>query len=355
MYVPILKWKQGEQWACRGLAAAVAHNTYPVFEIPPRPVDAKTKAPTKSVEDYLDTVAKTIGASWKTGSPFAVDVTLLEESIDHLSAGRAMERLFKQLRQDGLRPVPVARSDHKPSRLQLAKKVAAAGGDGVMIRCLWDDVGHGTMNEMLAYLVGELDIPADRIDLLVDLRTVSADNFAGLEANVTHALGSILNPGSWRSLVVASSAFPRNLTGMKPGRRPIPRLDWKLYHALRPMENNLGRQMFYGDYGIAHWEMADIDVVQMQMSANLRYTSDDDWVVFRGRSVNLEGYGQYIDLCALLVADGIYCGPDYSMGDQNYSLTTNPAKPGNASSWRRDGTNHHVTFVVNQLATLGAL
>src|SRR5690349_13343667 len=115
MYVPILKWKQGEQWACKGLAEEIADHTYPLFEIPPRPIDAKTNAPKKSLDDYLDSTVKSISASWKDSRPFAVDLTLLEDSLDGAYSGKAMERLFKQLRHIGYRVVPVARSDDRPS------------------------------------------------------------------------------------------------------------------------------------------------------------------------------------------------------------------------------------------------
>lgn len=355
MYVPMLRWKQGEQWACKGLADEVAESTYPLIEVPPRPVDAKTKAPKKSVEAYLDSIAKSIAASWKGHRRFALDLTFLEESIDGASAGRGIENLFKQLRRDGYRPVAVARSDHRPSQLLTVKRAAALGGEGLLIRCIWEDVSQGTLNETLDYLLGELEVDATATDLVLDLRAVTSDNFSGLEERVPAALRALRHAKSWQSITLAGGAFPRNLTGMKPGRRVISRLDWKLYGSIAGAERKLGRSLWFGDYGIGNWELPDIDVTKMQMSANLRYTSDNDWIVYRGRSVNSDGYGQYVDLCELLVSDAVYCGEEYSMGDKNYTETTRTKKPGNASCWRRDATNHHITLAVRQLATLGAL
>lgn len=355
MYVPILKWKQGEQWACKGLPDNVASLTYPLFEIPPRPVDPKTKAPKKSVEDYLTGIGKNFVDSWDENHTFAVDLTLLEESLDGASSGKSIDRLFKQLRAEGFSPVPVARSDQKPSQLHAISRIASAGHEGLMARCIWEDVNQGTLNDLLDYLLDEVGCAPADIDLVIDLRTVGAENIAGLSVNVARALESLTLPEQWRSIVVTGSAFPRNLAGLKPGRHIIERLDWKLYQMLLHVQSRLQRSLWYGDYGIAHWELPDIDVTKMQMSANLRYTDDDDWVVFRGRSVNTDGYEQYIDLCDLLVSDAVYKGKGFSMGDANYAAAIETGKPGNASCWRRDATNHHITMAVSQLSSLGAI
>ncbi len=49
-------------------------------------------------------------------------------------------------------------------------------------------------------------------------------------------------------------------------------------------------------------------------------------------------------------------GASFSPGDNNYELkATDPtATPGNATTWRRDATNHHIHVVLDQLAKLPA-
>lgn len=252
MYLPVLKWKQGEQWACKGLSDEIADSTFPLLEIPPRPVDPKTKAPKKSVEAYLDSVAKSITSSWSADRRFAVDLTLLEESLDGADTIKVIETLFKQLGKAGYRAVPVARSDHRPLQLQAVKQAAALSRQGLVIRCIWEDVNQGTLAEILEYLGGELAIKAEEVDLAIDLRTVSFDNFSGLEVSVPAALATIKNPTQWKSITLIGGAFPRNLTGFKPGRHIIQRLDWKLFCSLSGIERKLGRQLQYGDYGVVN-------------------------------------------------------------------------------------------------------
>ena len=109
----------------------------------------------------------------------------------------------------------------------------------------------------------------------------------------------------------------------------------------------------YGDYAIGHPDLVEIDPRVMQMSANLRYTGDDHWVVVKGRSVRKYGADQMHDLCEQLVAHPSYAGAHFSWGDEWIAQCSQRAGgPGNAEAWRRAGTNHHLTMVIHQLSNL---
>jgi hypothetical protein len=41
----------------------------------------------------------------------------------------------------------------------------------------------------------------------------------------------------------------------------------------------------------------------MRMSANIRYTARENWLVVKGRNVRQYGFDQYFDLCGTLVDD----------------------------------------------------
>lgn len=91
------------------------------------------------------------------------------------------------------------------------------------------------------------------------------------------------------------------------------------------------------------------------MSANLRYTIEDNWLVFKGRGVRKHGYEQFNAFCKKLVQMPQYAGEHFSWGDAAIrARCKGGVGPGNASTWRQIGTSHHITFVVRDLASLVA-
>jgi hypothetical protein len=85
----------------------------------------------------------------------------------------------------------------------------------------------------------------------------------------------------------------------------------------------------------------------------LRYTTDEDWLVFKERNVIRHGFDQFNSICRTLVGRREFKGAGYSAGDTAISACAVPgSSSGNAMTWRRIGTNHHLTLVVDQLASL---
>lgn len=91
----------------------------------------------------------------------------------------------------------------------------------------------------------------------------------------------------------------------------------------------------------------------MNMSGNLRYTINNDFLVYKGINTRRNGFGQMQILCQQLVNSQCYCQPQFSWGDTYINdCATGICSTGNAETWRRVGTNHHIEFIVNQLSTL---
>ncbi|EFC9247175.1 beta family protein, partial [Escherichia coli] len=102
------------------------------------------------------------------------------------------------------------------------------------------------------------------------------------------------------------------------------------------------------------------------VSASVRYSGDNDFWVFRGRVANRFGYEQYGKHSEDILAHREYSGPTFCAGDRDIeyyaneyqAYKANPSgnyKFGSPEVWRRIGQNHHITKVVEQLATLYGL
>ena len=92
----------------------------------------------------------------------------------------------------------------------------------------------------------------------------------------------------------------------------------------------------------------------MRMSAALRYTLDDGYLIVKGRNTRDHGMEQVRDLCKTLMDSGSYYGKEFSWGDNWIHECAGGASTGNATSWRKVGLTHHLAVVLRQLASPAA-
>jgi hypothetical protein len=168
-------------------------------------------------------------------------------------------------------------------------------------------------------------------------------------------IGAIDDPGSWRSLTLAGGSFPAALTDMKPSSTErYPRAEWAVWLAVR---ERMQRRPTFGDYAIGNPDMGtEIDPRLMRISAQLRYTADTEWLVFKARNIRDYGSEQFIDICRDLAARPEFSGPHFSWGDAYIAARADrsDSRPGNPQMWRKVGTSHHLAKAVSQIAILGA-
>lgn len=160
--------------------------------------------------------------------------------------------------------------------------------------------------------------------------------------------------GRWRTFTLASGAFPRDLAGLPVDTHWLPRQDWQSWRRQINGSGDVTRKPTYGDYGVYH--PVYLPPQFPNPSASIRYTTDDDWVVMRGEALRKEGgpgHAQYHAEAQLLCGMPEFCGRDFSAGDAYiFDKSIDPARPGNPKTWLQAGFNHHMTFVVRQIANL---
>lgn len=107
--------------------------------------------------------------------------------------------------------------------------------------------------------------------------------------------------------------------------------------------------------GIAHPSYVDIDPRLMQMSASIRYSARDIYLLVKGVSVRKLSWSQTKDQCKKIVALSEYSGATFSWGDEYImNCYKGTASTGNAETWRRVGTNHHLTLAATQISSFVA-
>ena len=157
----------------------------------------------------------------------------------------------------------------------------------------------------------------------------------------------------WKTVTIAGGSFPKDLQELSVGEHLLPRTEWDCWKQL--VRARLLRIPTFGDYATLHPYLQPA-FSGMNVSASIRYTTDEHWLVMRGEGLlNKDGAGhaQYPANAQLLMERPEFCGRDFSFGD-NY-IYERPFKidqPGTPRNWVTAGVNHHVTFVVRQIARL---
>ena len=152
------------------------------------------------------------------------------------------------------------------------------------------------------------------------------------------------------------TAFPEDLRHLEKNKQhTIDRHDWILWRDQAIPSVSCTRLPTYSDYTIQYPQYLDRPG-PLNYSASIRYTAKEYWVIMRGESVSNEegpGAAQWPANAQLLCERPEYCGDYFSDGDKYIKeMISQYDKPGSPTTWLRAGINHHVTFVVWQLATL---
>lgn len=202
---------------------------------------------------------------------------------------------------------------------------------------------------LLSGLLGDIGVPRARVHLLVDMFEVAtlADVLAAAHAasaTITWAQGI----GGWSSLTVAAGSIPSAISGLPVGTvTDLERHDARLSRRLARAHAGLD----YGDYAVAHPAMPS--AFGRGPLPNLRYTDGRFFRVWRERRI-APGNESFYDLASSVAGDPSYQGSGYSWGDAQVALSAVRGRgPGTATQWRAYGTNHHLTLVVDRLASLG--
>ena len=111
------------------------------------------------------------------------------------------------------------------------------------------------------------------------------------------------------------------------------------------------RQPNYGDFTIVHPEFKALDMRMIKAAGKLVYTTPGAWEVRKGGAFN-NNRAQMHGHCASIVASGKFKGAGYSSGDDYIAkCAVREEGPSNQTRWKEVAINHHITYILNELAT----
>ena len=345
-YFPILRWKEAEKGALEDLEPSAKAKITPLIEIVYKSLKLK-KAKSDNVIDLFESDS----TNRKKLS--------LQKTIDRIAATYWPNKIYidlKYLKSHEILKFNVPKNIILTTSLgnpheDLIKNILQTSPNGLCLRISKDDIESIFFHTRFDRLLRLINLPKNSIDLLVDLGATPKS------APLLELLNKIPELDKWRTLIVASGAFPVDLSKITRNKiETLPRNDWRYWKEQTTSLPYGIRRPLYSDYSIIHpnYEPPKGGFP----SCSIRYTgksSKDIWVVLRGEQVREGGPGfeQYNAYAQLLSDHEEFCVPTYSLGDSYItSMGQLEEETGNATTWLRAGINHHLTHVAHQLSNI---
>lgn len=271
----------------------------------------------------------------------------------------AIENLSDDIRS---KMVPVFLLDEEPHRVeydgphfifsQASQDVQGAGR-------LLQPIGAAGAEYVYASLAEDGDLDPATVSstvkhLFIDVGDVSSIQPVALRY-LESALVSIVNSiANGTTVSLGGVSVPVSMGEVPRGLSRQDRVEWILYKKVR---SQVDRPLFFADYGVRHPDSATDFQPYMIPGTKIKYTADDMTIIVKGGSSRHgAGFDQFHDLAEVIVALPEYRGAAFSWGDHRISEVARRATgPGNMTNWVAIETNHHITEVVNQLASLGVV
>jgi hypothetical protein len=345
-YVPILKGRAGELDALRSIQLRTRQSMLPLIEIAPRGESDDAAAVQKACEQTVEKLAT------RYLHPLMLDGGLFDLAADVTPGVGVVGLLANVARAKGLVAQPVIRlSDPQRARRE-AGDAHHADGRGLTIRLLGEDVDEDPedLDVMLQAVLDDTGTSRTEVDLIFDLGAIDGDvAVRGGARLVVSLLRDLPQIDAWRSITVASGAFPVDLsqfTAWVIGERP--RFDAQLFDRVRKLK--LPRYPDYGDYAVAH-PVLTLGVT-FSPPPQLRYTTGEHWLVLKGRRTDPTGNAQFQRICSIIANHPEFAGTPVGHADVRIAAGS-PEGVGNGTTWRMIGTTHHLDFVALRLTSLG--
>lgn len=344
-YVPVLKWKSGEQNALGALDEKDKERIMPLIEILQDEEDGDLPLlnGVKRIEKY-----------WGL-SPFFLDVTsYVNISSDTNIESHPYTISSKVASEHDLTPVLVATLSLDRVGIQVLKAVLSGKSWNVALRLTEDDLESDQLKDLLDDFIESLETKKNKIFIILDFQDIGNRTQKSHARTVLSYIDEFPYWDKWKEVIITGTSFPESLQGFEKGITALPRVNWLAWIIAceKLMERDM-RKPIFSDYGICGVFPPPTYQPYMVMSANIRYTADDNWLIFRGHSVKKEGFEQFHYLCEKITEHDAYKGERFSSGDKHIAKCAKmECGPGNATTWRTVGTSHHIALVLEQLANL---
>lgn len=343
-YVPVLKVKRGERKALQRLSSIHQSRVTPLLEIVKR-------MPGKTISAHLDTAFTGLGEAVR---PYARCFIDAREIAADGQAGA--DEVFRRAADAGIVFTPVT----GVTRTADIAPALAYRTNGLALRLTRTEFEQGGLAGRINLFLSTKGLTPEEVDLIVDLGGVEDFILEGIATLTDAFIAVVPNHLRWRTFTVSACAFPKSMGGVqRNSEASVERADWLAWrNNLYSRRNSLERLPTFSDCAIQRPEGVEgFDPVRMQVSASIRYSLGEEWLLIKGQSTRSKRPGeQFPELARRLVYGNLrqnFYGADHCNGCESMKAAAD-RKPGwgSAEAWRQLGTIHHISVATQALASL---
>ena len=319
-YVSAIKWKRGERSALAELSEEQLKNITPLIEIQPMTYNHSEQTFNKSVDEHLEKFAEEVLSFWSKNlnRPLFLDIfTLFEDyripkKLKTKNGETPLEFLLEESKKNDILIIPVIKIPLNALQLDILKSVFNKQSKRLALRI---DINYfNNLEEITKVIDAFLDLsnfePKD-IDLILVYEKLEYAKRNNYVEEIRSLISLLPHLKSWKSFTFLSTSMPEDLSHLKSGNNStIPRIEWGIYNEL--IESGVERIPTYGDYNVNNPAWFDFNPRIMQVGANIKYTSHNDFLIFRGHGVRNNGFKQYHKLSLETKNHSDYLGKDFS-------------------------------------------
>jgi hypothetical protein len=352
MYVPAVRWRQGEYQALLRLTNPMKDRIVPVITIPEIEFDFEEWRPKKSVQAHVHPFAARYKSKWgKRPAWVGVHKSITLSPMDD---GRDIfTYVFAEMRGYEAKAVPAIPLGADPATVRAVAAIVKRDSLGAAISVRLEHLMRATPTADVRVLAVALGVGLSETDLIVDLGAPNFEPYMTFAGALIAALRRLSDLDLFRNFVLIGTAIPGTFKDIAKGFDEIPRHDWLFYQTLMAKLPAGMRRPNFGDYTIVHPDFTPVDMRKIKSAGKIIYTTPRNWAVRKGVAFR-DDPAQMHDHCADLVKRPIFKGAGYSSGDDYIAKCADRKEgPSNQTRWKDVGINHHITHVLDDLSTFG--
>lgn len=354
-YVPALRWRQGEYQALLRLSAAAKDKVMPLVTIPPVEYDFEEQRPKKTVHEHVHPFVTRFDKKWgKRPAWVALDPMIAQGRMN--DGSHPFDYIFDGLRPKGGIAIPSLHLAADSDTMDAAARAATADGQGAAVLLRLEDLMTGNPRRSIVNFADSLGIDLRELDVIVDLGAPNFEPYKAFASALTTALKRLGSLHEVRNLVLLGTAIPDSFVHLAKGSDEIPRHDWLFFKELMIAMPSGMRRPLYGDHTTVHPGFIALDMRFVKPAGKITYTGPTSYGTRKGKAFR-GNEGQMRDHCDAIITElrFVFRGAGFSDGDRYiYECASGVKGTGNATTWKWVAINHHITTVVDDLATLFA-
>ncbi len=347
-YVPVLKVKRNEKAALQEIPPRFHRRIVPLLEVVQRNPNAGAD---RTLEQHLATAFKGLADSVRPYPRCFLDARELEGEGDP-----AAVEVFERAQAAGMNFVPVT-GLHRRAGVRAALDHCDRG---VALRLTRREFESGELGRDIERFLVTSRVDPGEVDLILDMEDVVTMVPAGVERLAREFLEAVPRKMEWRNLILSGCAFPMGLGKIQAhSHEKVTRSEWLAWRALvDSCRGEVERLPTFSDCGIQHPAGVEgFDPRVMPVSPSIRYALEDAWLIIKGESGRRVPMPEQFRNLAGRLVDGdlrkFFAGEAHCGGCADVRRCADgEGRLGSPGPWRRVGTVHHVTVVMDSLDRL---